>query len=98
MTLSTRGAYTWGFQSSLVYDSLALGTDSWSDGTFVACGTAEFSQAPDANGKSHFYGFYAEGTRQFDQWGWGYLNGQPQAFVASQFAAAQAERVQVIAR
>ena len=98
VTLSTRGAYTWGFQSSLVYDSLALGTDSWSDGTFVACGTSEFSQAPDANGKSHFYGLYAEGVRQFDQWGWGYLNGQPQAFVASQFAAAQAERVQVIAR
>lgn len=98
VTISSRGSYTWGFQSSLVYASLAGGPDSWSDGTFIACGTGEFSQAPDGNGKSHFTGLYAEVTRQFDQWGWGYLNGQPQSFMAAQFAAAQAERVQVVAR
>ena len=98
VSLSTRGSYTWGFQSPITYASLTNASDSTSDGTFMACGTGEFSQSPNAQGKSHFTGLYLEGTRQFDQWGFGYRNGQTQAFMATQFAAAQHERIQVVSQ
>ena len=95
VTLATRGNYLWGFQSPIVYASLVNANDSTTDGTFIACGTADLSQQP-VDLKSHFNPVTA--ATQFDQWGWGYLNGQTQAFMAAQYAAAQVERIQVVAR
>lgn len=96
VTLSTRGAYDWGFQSPVTYAGAISTHDAWSDGVFIAAGTSEFGKLADGNGKTHVAG--GPGVRQFDQWGWGYLYGQTHQRVAQLFAAAQSERTQVVAR
>lgn len=96
VTLSTRGEYRWSFAAPIVYASLTRAYDSTTDGTFISTDDGELSIQP-AAGLCTF-GAGPTVAAQFRAWGFGYLAGQTQQVVAQYYAAAQAERVQVVAR
>lgn len=92
VTLSTRGSYTWGFYSPLPNSSVTTAYDSSAESGFIACGTSTYS----ITGTPGRFGTAT--ASQFAQWGWGYLGAFTQQQVAQEYAAAQSEQVQVVAR
>ena len=95
-TVTTRGYYKWGFYAPVVWSSTPAAHDSFTDGTFIAAGTANLAWFGDGSpvSTSRFSG----AQTQFVQWGWGYLAGRTQQQVAQMYAAAQSERTEVVAR
>ena len=97
VTLDTRGDYKWGFRAPVSWAGTQA-HDSHTDGAGIICGTDGYARYDISNGSIWFGRPDMSGPLQRIQWGWGFLRGLTQEHVARRYAAAQAERVTVVAR